>query len=47
MASSVAAVVVGAKEEMRLSSKEKTSPNALELRIQTGSYGIIVGDSKV
>lgn len=47
MASSVAAVVVGAKEEIRLCSKEKTSPNALELRIQTGLYGIIVGDSKV
>lgn len=47
MASSVAAVVVGAKEEIPLCSKEKTSPNALELRIQTGSYGIIVVDSKV
>ena len=47
MASSVVAVVVGAKEEIRLCSKEKTSPNALELRIQTGSYGIIVVDSKV
>jgi len=47
MASSVAAVAVGAKEEIHLTNKQKTSMNALELRIHTGFYGIIVGDSKV
>ncbi|MGG5340451.1 hypothetical protein IGJ48_003204 [Enterococcus pernyi] len=33
MASSVAAVAVGAKEEIRLIDKQKTNPNALELSI--------------
>lgn len=32
MASSVAVAAVGAKEEIRLCNKQKTSPNALELR---------------
>lgn len=42
MASSVAAVAVGAKEEIPLTNKQKNSMNALELRIHTGFYGIIV-----